>query len=344
MNKSHCLGEGYTMKVAVAGAGMAGSYMYRLLKDEGFEEVDLYDRKKTTRCGGRPCAWGFAPTFEFYRLLSEYIDCDRFVMRRWDSIEIDDVAMKADMLTVNKPALIKELIGDAEVRYDDVDVGAYDRVIDATGVERAYLGPVDGDELLADLTQRRIWSEEPLGAWIRTSSLGYEWCFPLGENEYHIGFGNLKSSAEDFQSSIEPAIMRGKTLCQCPPVRLRMSSPYESQPFVVKDKIVGIGESIGTVGPLGGDGNIYAMQTAELLKEHWNDLERYSEEVLIKFRWMGRERQGLERLLGGSMPTVADIRAFVVHARRAGFGMGPVNAMRYFKKALEADGITPRPR
>jgi flavin-dependent dehydrogenase len=114
-----------------------------------------------------------------------------------------------------------------------------------------------------------------------------------------------------------------------------MSSPYNSKPFVVSDRIVGVGESIGTVSPLGGDGNLYAMQCAEMLVENWDDLDKYSQSVLKKFDWMRREREGLERLMGGEMPSVGDLRTFVQHARRAGFEMGMVNALRFFKKALQ---------
>ncbi len=38
------------MKVAIAGAGMTGAYLYRLLKNEG-READLFDRGQVGRCG-----------------------------------------------------------------------------------------------------------------------------------------------------------------------------------------------------------------------------------------------------------------------------------------------------
>ena len=45
-------------------------------------------------------------------------------------------SIRSDMLTIDKPGLIKELIGDAEVKQGPIDLARYDRVIDATGVSK----------------------------------------------------------------------------------------------------------------------------------------------------------------------------------------------------------------
>jgi hypothetical protein len=74
-----------------------------------------------------------------------------------------------------------------------------------------------------------------------------------------------------------------------------------------------------------------------MLVEHWDDLDGYSEAVLEEFDWMRKERIALDRVAGGNLPTTGDLRTFVQHARRAGFGMGPINALRFFKKALQSD-------
>jgi flavin-dependent dehydrogenase len=321
------------VKIAIAGAGMAGSYLYRILKEEGFGAIDIYDQKKSNGCGHRPCAWGFAPSSEYYRLVSRFTDPQGLVLKDSRAIRIDDITLGADLLTVDKPALNKAILDGAPIHYGPFDPEAYDRVIDATGVERAYLGPVEGGDFVADLAQYRVRSSEDLGLWINTSSIGYEWCFPLREGEFHVGFGNLKAKADSYAPSFSNGT-DAAILCKCHS-RLRMSSPYHSKPFVVHDRIVGVGESIGTVAPLGGDGNLYAMQCAELLVENWDDLDNYSRSVQEKFDWMRREREGLERLMEGQMPTMRDLRIFVQHARRAGFEMGTVNALRFFKKALQ---------
>jgi flavin-dependent dehydrogenase len=186
------------MRIAIAGAGMSGAYLYRRLVNDGFKEIDLYDVKKTNACGCRPCAWGFAPIEETRRLIKKVTDPSQFELHRSNVISFDGIKIPSDMITINKPALIKELVGEAEIKLGQIDLTKYDRVIDATGVSRAYLPPIK-DDIIAECSQYRVKTKEPLGFWIRTSSIGYEWCFPLGVDEYHIGFGNLKSEVKSFR-------------------------------------------------------------------------------------------------------------------------------------------------
>jgi flavin-dependent dehydrogenase len=321
----------------VIGAQRCGTtYLYRLLLDQGFTGMDIYDVDKRTRCGSRPCAWGFAPSAEYRRLVSRFVDPDMLVLEHNRGIVIDGIAVGADILTVDKPALAKAMLEGVEVHKGAIDLDKYDRVIDATGLERAYLGPTDRPELVADLVQHRVVTSHDLGTWINTSSIGYEWCFPLGHDEFHLGFGTLRPGVEShdilhYLDNIEHAIR-----CRCTS-KLRLSSPYYSTPFTNGDKVVGVGESIGTVAPMGGDGNLYSMQCAELLVDDWDDLDKYTERVLERFDWMRRERLALERLMNGVFPTTGDIRTFLQHSRRAGFGMGPVNAVRFFAKAIQTD-------
>lgn len=327
------------MKIAIAGAGMAGTYLYRILKEQGFEAIDLYDQKKSNACGHRPCGWGFAPPDEYNRLLSRFIDPKAHVLGHHRRMVVDGLEISSDMLTVNKPAMNRALLDGAPVLYGPLDPERYDRVIDATGVERAYLGPTEGRELMAELVQYRVRTSKDLGLWINTSAIGYEWCFPLDKDEYHLGFGNMRpgASEHDLMHYLDGSQDAVKCSCQS---RIRFTSPYHSRPFVNGKNIVGVGESIGTVGPLGGDGNLYAMQCAELLAEHWDDLDAYTGAVLKRYDWMRKERLALERLMGGDMPTASDLRTFIQHTRRVGLGMGPINALRFFRTALQSDRRT----
>jgi flavin-dependent dehydrogenase len=323
------------MKVAIAGVGMSGAYLYSRLKDQG-HEVDLYDVRKTTACGSRPCAWGFAPSNETRRLISIVADPSLYEMHHSDQIKIDGVKIRSDLLILDKPALINGLVKGEKIRDGAVDLDAYDRVVDATGVSRAYLPPIKGD-LIADCMQYRIRNEEPLGLWFNTSSIGYEWCFPLGGNEYHIGFGNLRSDVRGYR----PSLVEGKEAsaknirCRCHS-SIRLTTPLYSQPFSMKGKVVGIGESIGAVAPIVADGNLYAMQTAEMLLENWDDLEGYSEKVLARYAWMTKERRALDKMMAGKMPSLSEAWTMKMHSNMVGVEMRTMHVLKLFRKMAQS--------
>ena len=323
------------LKIAIAGCGMAGSYLYRLLKDGGLKDVDVYGVLHPNRCGSRPCAWGFTPSSEYRSLLSTMVDPERYVLQRMDRVKFDGLDIGADIFTVDKPSLINDLVKGAEVHYGPLPIDKYDRIVDATGVDRAYLPPVEGADLIADCVQYRVRSVEQLGMWFRTSEIGYEWCFPVGGDEYHIGFGNLKGKVTDYRPSITNGPIEDlKIRCKCFS-KVRMSSPHDSQPFTSIGKVVGVGESIGMVGPLGSDGNIYAMQGAKLLYDNWDDLDAYSAAILKKYDWMRKERVVLDKLNDGKMPSIIDAHTFLKHTKRIGMELDVVKAIRLFKKMLE---------
>ncbi len=321
------------MRIAIAGAGMSGAFLYNLLKEAGMVEVDIFDKQRRSRCGIRPCAWGFAPSSEYRRLVSRVLDPGQFEMYHSDFMHIDGVKIPADIITFDKSALLRGLLEGVDVKYVPLDPTKYDRVIDATGVDRAFLGPIENNDLIADLIQYRVKSEEPLDPYFRTSTLGYEYCFPLGSNQYHVGKGSIKIDVSDFKPFGDEN-SKVSVVCKCPS-RLRLASPYYSQPFVLNSKIVGMGESIGTVAPLGGDGNPYSMQCAEMLVENWDDLDAYTKAILGRFDWMRKERQAIEKLWSGKMPSMNDARAFIQHSRLAGFKMGPMYAMKLFRRSMK---------
>ncbi len=296
--------------------------------------MDLYDVKQTSACHCIPCAWGFAPTSGTRQMMSKVVDPSIFELNRSTQVSVDGVKIRSDMITLDKPALIKELIKGATVKEGRIEMDAYDRVVDATGVNRSYLPKIE-DDIIAQCTQYRIRSDEPHGLWFRTSSLGYEWCFPLGNDEYHVGFGNLRSDVKDYRPSMLDDTENGlkQVRCRCQG-KVRLSSPFFSQPFT-EGKVVGIGESIGAVSPLAADGNLHAMQTAELLLEYWEDLDGYSKEVLRRYDWMRKERRTAEKLRDGLMPTISDALVFKRHSVMAGMEMNTLNILRLFRKSLE---------
>jgi len=315
------------MKFAIVGAGMAGSYLYKLLKNEGEHEVQIFDIPKHNKCGEKSCAWGMTPVKDYAHLIDNVgLDSSKYIMDTINHIYIDGVEIEARAVTVNKPQLIRDLFVDPPIIGLCPILSDYDYVIDATGAARAYLPELQTD-LMASCIQYRIREPGKKEAYFNSGILGYEWCFPLGKDEYHIGSGRITLPVgTNFPTE--------GVICKCMS-EIRLSSPYYSQPFV-HGNVWGVGESIGTVGPLGADGNIYAMECAQLLNQNLGDQEKYTKAVLKKFGWMKREREILDKLIQGKNPSVFDAWAFMQHSRRVGFKIGIKQAWELLKKGRRA--------
>jgi flavin-dependent dehydrogenase len=320
------------MRVAIGGAGIAGAYAHRLLREKGID-ADLFDMERKNSCKLRPCAWGFAPSTEYERLVSRFLEPSDYVLERFDSIVVNGLAVRASMLTADKPRLVRDLLGEAKVTHEPLPSERYDRVIDATGVARAFLPPPKGPEFMVECFQRRVRSERSMPLSFTSSKFGYEWCFPIGGNEYHLGFGSLEPPERE--SRQYPKDEEGvTTICSCSS-RIRLTSPHFSTPLVSEGKFVGVGESIGAVGPLAGDGNLYAMQCGELLMADWDDLNKYEVKVLERYDWMRKERRALEKLWAGKGLSLRDAGTFIKHSKMVGMEISVAQAIDLFRRAFE---------
>ena len=262
-------------RIAIAGAGMTGAYLHQRLRQRGID-ADIYDVRHTTKCGLHPCAWGTSRGFAEFIEASGF-DPKIYILKRSDHVMIDEVQLSADLMTIDKPALLKDLLTGTTVQHTPVDVGHYDRIIDATGVTRAFLPPV-AEDIVLQCRQWRVQTGEGLPNRIQLGRIGYAWCFPLSETQYHIGCGSLTA---DLLARIQELgwlqagnhSRAGQILCACA-AKIRLSSPRHSQPFVLdngENEIWGIGEAIGCVAPLAGDGIVPGLRSVEILLDKWND-------------------------------------------------------------------------
>ncbi len=325
------------MKIAIAGAGIAGAYLYRLLQNESGDEIQIYDHQHTTKCGISPCAWG--ATAGFNELLEHVgLDPESYILQYLDNVVIDGTEIKVDIVTFNKPRLISDLLKDAVVYYTPLNTTKYDRIIDATGTSRTYLPPIENDLVLL-CAQSRVRSDKPLGNWVSLGYIGYAWCFPLSDNAYHVGYGSINESSFHALSGICKIWKKDShTVCACKG-KIRITSPHHSTPFV--DNIAihgssvpvwGIGEAIGCVGSLAGDGIVPGMRSAQLLTQHWNDHEKYTHSILHEFKWMKNERHVADRINRGDKLGLSDAWIIKNNANRAGMEVGLRSAMEVLKK------------
>jgi flavin-dependent dehydrogenase len=323
------------LKIAIAGAGTTGAYCYRILKKQGLD-VHVYDGKHKTACGINPCAWGTSRGFAELTSAAG-LTAEKYILQRFDSVLMDDVPVKGELMTFDKPAFIRDLLKGAEIRKGPIRVSRYDRIIDATGVSRSFLPPIK-DDLLLPAIQRRVETQEKLENRIKLGGIGYAWCFPLGDRGYHIGCGTLRGDPATYLRQLdwlpeESAGLHTKTLCACAG-RLRLTGPHHSQPFCVdgaSQGVWGVGESIGCVAPLAGDGIVPGMKSVGLLLAHWDDPSGYARAVLKEFEWMKTERLVIDKLLASSALGIKDAWVLRKNSKRMAMQVGLKQAIRFLR-------------
>jgi flavin-dependent dehydrogenase len=111
---------------------------------------------------------------------------------------------------------------------------------------------------------------------------GYFWYFPLNNGYAHIGAGDFQRNRDN--KFVDTFLKR----YQCEIIKkvgrpVRISPPIQCEPFTDGRKSVGVGESIGTVYSLLGEGIIPATWCAELFIQHLHDMKGYRDAVIKKF-------------------------------------------------------------
>jgi hypothetical protein len=314
------------LRIAIAGAGMTGAYLYKLLPEQ-YHDIDIFDRNPGTHCGITPCAWGTSRGFTEL-VKSSGLDPTNYILKRTDHVMIDGLRIPADLMTFDKSRLISDLLIEATVKYELIDTTRYDRIIDATGVARAFLPPLQ-DDIILRCMQYRIETTALLENRIQLGKIGYGWTFPLAGNEYHIGCGSLIADPHRIIDEIGwLRDVQRTTRCACTG-EIRLSAPRYSQPFVFRDSISeiwGVGEAIGCVAPLAGDGIVPGMRSVQLLIQWWNDPAGYTRAILKEFHWMEKERQVINKLKNCEHLTLRDAWVLKKNARRMGMQVGLTEA------------------
>lgn len=323
------------MRIAIAGAGLSGAYLYRLLKNCGLNDtITVFDRPHETSCGISPCAWG--TTLGFEGLVQQAgLEPHRYAIRQHDHVMMDEMNIKTDALMINKPRLIKDLLKGAEIINADIPLDEYDRVIDATGVARAYLPRIRDDIILPCVQCRMATEPDNNDLRIKISKIGYAWSFPLYTGIHHVGAGSLVVDPvellNDFRKDIEVNNEYREIVCSCES-SVRLTAPVKSKPFV-RGKIWGVGEAIGCVAPLAGEGIIPGMRSARILFDNWNDSLAYERAILKEFKWMEGERRVVDRLRRGEDLNIRSGFVLKETTKRMGMDLKLLDALKLLRRA-----------
>ncbi len=296
------------MKIAIVGTGVAGSYLLNQLgrnhKVTGFERYP----KKKYQC---VCAWG--TTKDYISKYAEACDLnfDDYILHEGSNILVSFAGAEIEsplsgLVAFDKHRFLEDMQHGSKIKYgtwvqSENDLKGYDMVVDATGL-RALLPKIQSHEILIPCVQYKVKYQDPpfddFYIQVLENMGGYLWYFPLGGRWAHVGAGDLNHNhhqvIQDFFDRYggEREKIVGRPVRLCP--------PKYCQPFT-SGKVVGVGESIGTVFPLLGEGIIPTLQCAELLTTNLHDLDQYRREVLDHFAFYETAYNFLAPLLRGEV-------------------------------------------
>ncbi len=304
------------MRVAVAGGGVAGSYFANLIK--GDHEVVVFERQKAENFRAI-CAWGTSK-HEMRRLAGRIgLNFDEYILHEGKEMIVklpdeSEFSIKLKGLcTFNKKQFILDMHSRLKVYYSidvkKVKITGFDLIVDATGFHRALLPRIARDYYIPTVEYLVKYDSPPIDDFYLmplTHLGGYLWYFPLSNNLAHVGVGDYfnrhKEALDEFirKNPGEVIDVVGR------PVRI--APPHLCAP-IISNGVVGLGESIGTVHPVIGEGIIPGMQCAELLSQSVDGrIEQYPQKVLKSFSVFYTIFQFIKKVHNSSFNYLRDFR------------------------------------
>jgi len=284
------------VKIAVVGAGVAGAYLMNRIPPE--YQAEAFEMR-TEKNWYTVCAWGTSQPFIRDLVKMAGFEFDDYVLHKGNKMIVDLGDEKLEiplsgLVTYDKHRLTHDMIKDKKVHWGEQvkepngPLKDFDMVVDATGLHRSLLPKIQDDLVIPSLEYQVKSKELPYDDFVirpYPSLSGYYWYFPLGDGVAHVGAGDLKGryrgELDDFVRKYHCEVVRriGRPV--------RVTPPKFCEPFF-DGKVVGIGESIGTVYPMLGEGIIPSMQCVNLFVEHLGDPEGYRRAVLEHFAIYGK--------------------------------------------------------
>lgn len=276
-------------KIAIVGLGVAGSYLVSRLSNEykvvGFERCDYSNFYP-------PCAWATSIS-EMRKLISPTgLNFEDYVLYKGKEMCVDLgnsrfwIKLKG-LCTFDKLSLERDLVDGYDVKFGVHIKSAeqlgddYDIIVDSTGFPRTLLPKITKEYIVHTLEYKVKYDKMPIDDfYIKPMRAGYLWFFPLGDSYAHVGCGDYFGRQRYFLD----AFMRehGGEIVKRVGRPLRITPPPMCQPFYA-GKIVGVGESIGTVFSVLGEGITSSLLCAEIFLRNVQDMRAYTAEVLRRF-------------------------------------------------------------
>jgi flavin-dependent dehydrogenase len=310
------------MNIAVVGAGVAGCYLGKMLHEKG-HDVQVFESSHTNN-HWPVCAWGASKNM--LQVFSEKagLDFDKYILHNGKVLKmylphdnVEYLELKG-LVTYDKKKWEHDLLRGIEVSYgtritqDKFPTSDFDYVLDCTGYHRSLL-PRSKDDFVIPAYEYLVENVNDLDEFYvigYKGARGYFWYFPLDDKRGYVGAGDIDRRylgiKEFFEDNPSAKIIRkiGRPI--------RLSPPINMKPFFMRN-IIGVGESIGCVFPMLGEGIIPSLLCSDIFLEVLGegsefDFNSYANKVLKKFGYYNDVYKIVRLKMSGNLNTVKHLK------------------------------------
>ncbi len=310
------------MDIAVVGAGVAGSYLSRMLQDLG-HEVRLFESSAIAN-HWPVCAWGASKNMLAMFSKKAGLNFDEYILHSGKTLKmylpennVEYLDLKG-LVTYDKKRWEHDLLRGIEVTFgtrvapETLPAADYDYVLDCTGYHRSLLPKSKQDFVIPayEYLVENVNNVREFYVIGYKGARGYFWYFPLEDGRAYVGAGDIDRKyvgVEEFFHK-NPSARVIKKIGR--PIRL--APPLHMKPFFVKN-IIGVGESIGCVFPMLGEGIIPSLICSDIFLEVLEksdkfDYDSYTRKILKKFRYYYDVYQIVRLKMRGKLNTIKHFR------------------------------------
>jgi flavin-dependent dehydrogenase len=310
------------MRFAIAGAGVAGSYLSNMLQRRG-HEVEIFEASKKEN-HWPVCAWGASR-----HMLEKFsdqagLDFARYVFHVGHRLRMElpgdneEYLDLKGLVTYDKHSWEGDLLKDVKVTYgsrvirETFPLEKYDYVIDCTGLHRTLLPKAEDDFMIPayEYLLENVQGIDEFYVIGYKGAKGYFWYFPLENGRGYMGAGDVEKKYygvdEFFKEHPEAKIVKkiGRPIRLAPPKRM--------EPFY-NDNIIGVGESIGCVFPMLGEGIIPSLICCDIFLDVLDrskgrfDFKQYRKKVLERFDYYDDVYRIVRLKMDGKLSTIRHV-------------------------------------
>src|ERR687895_673309 len=313
------------MNIAVVGAGVAGCYLGKMLHEKG-HDVQVFESSHTDN-HWPVCAWGASKNM--LQIFSEKagLDFDKYILHNGKVLKmylphdnVEYLELKG-LVTYDKKKWENDLLRGIEVSYgtritqDSFPASDFDYVLDCTGYHRTLL-PRSKNDFVIPAYEYLVEDVDDLNEFYvigYKGARGYFWYFPLDHKRGYIGAGDIDRKyygiAEFFRQQPNAKIVKkiGRPIRLAPPKRM--------EPFY-HDNVIGVGESIGCVFPMLGEGIIPSLLCCDIFLDVYDksdnnnskfDFKQYRKKVLDKFEYYDNVYRIVRLKMDGKLSTIKHV-------------------------------------